>query len=565
MGYKELEEELRTIGIECDSTSQTLVSYATDESIFSVMPQLVVFPKNAKEIKDIVKSASNCSREGEPLSLTPRAAGTGLSGGSLNDSVIVDTVKYLNRIGNLEKASKETARIWTQPGVMFRDFDSATKREGFFLPPYPSSRDICTVGGMVANNAAGPNSLEYGHTGEFVSALKVVLKDGEEHELREISYNQLVKEMERTDFLGEVYRNTWGKVQKNFESIRTSKPKSSKNSAGYLVWDVLQADSLEAYTQGNGTFSLVPLLVGSQGTLGIITEIEFSLVPETIMSDLLVVPIQNIKDVGEVIEHILKHSPCNVEIFDDKTYKLALINPRFFLKQFYATNFVSYLRFLWNFYSNHLFTFKGKTPAFVVLVTFDAHTKNEANEGVQDMIDDVTKKGYEVQYIRNVGVAEMFWKIRFASYSLAKLGKKNVRPAAFLEDIVVPPKNLPDFLAGLLELLEKYDADYAMHGHGGNGHFHFYPLLDFTDSETPGKIKNMADDFFWLAEKHGGNICGEHNDGIIRTPYIRQVFSKEMVELFEDIESIFDPIDIFNPGKKVHPKFDIMSTIRKIN
>ena len=565
MDYEKLEGKLHAVGIEYNSTRETLTSYATDESIFSITPKLVVFPQSAEEIEEMVKMVNEARGENNSISLTARAAGTGLSGGSLNDSVIVDTIKYLNKMDAVERVSDEVARVRTQPGVMFRDFDTATKKEGFFLPPYPSSRDICTVGGMVANNAAGPNSLEYGHTAEFVSALKVVLKDGNEYELYDLSYDELMKEVQRSDFLGEMYREIWKKIQESFEIIQNSKPTSSKNSSGYLLWNVLKADSLEAFAQGEGTFSLVPLFVGSQGTLGIITEIEFSLIPNTTMSDLLVVPIQNVTDIGEVIEHVLEHKPCNVEIFDDKTYNPAVANPGFFLKQFYAKSFFSYLLFLWNFYTNHWFVFKGKTPAFVLLVTFDAHTKNEANKGVQKTVHDIQGRGFKVYHIKSSGIAEMFWKIRFASFSLAKLGKKNVRPAAFLEDIVVPPKNLPDFLTGLMELLKKYNADYAMHGHGGNGHFHFYPLFDFTDPETPRKIKDMADDFFWLAEKHEGNICGEHNDGIIRTPYMRQVFSSEILELFENMEHTFDPVDIFNPGKKVHPKFEILSSIRKVN
>jgi FAD/FMN-containing dehydrogenase len=159
----------------------------------------------------------------------------------------------------------------------------------------------------------------------------------------------------------------------------------------------------------------------------------------------------------------------------------------------------------------------------------------------------------------------MLWQIRRASYSLSKFQDPKKRPAAFLEDMTVPPENIAKFFLEIKRLLKQYNVTATVHGHGGDGHFHFYPLLDFTSKTTPLLIEKMADEFYSVALKYKGNFCGEHNDGIIRTPHLHKLFSKKMLDIFKTLEHICDPDDIFNPGKKVNPKYDIRKYIRSTN
>ncbi len=563
--YAQFRAALRERHITCDDAPETLTRYATDESVFAVMPKLVVFPRTAAEVEHIVACANEIDPEGTTLSLTARAAGTGLAGGSLNDSVIIDMCRHFTELGALETRSDGTACARTQVGVMFRDLDAYTKRHGYFLPSYPSSRDICTIGGMIANNAAGPYSLKYGHTAQYICSLDVVLHDAHTYTFTDLTYDELKAELKRKDVAGDAYRAVWRMLEEEYAAITAGKPKASKNSSGYALWSVLQADSLDAFKNGEGTFSLVPLCVGSQGTLGIIVRAECRVIPVTVVSDLLVVPVAKVKHIGALIETTLEAHPCNVEIFDNRTYELAKRHPLFFKHRFYPESWRAFVSFLWQFARAYVTVFNRTTPAFTVLITFDAPTVEAANAAIIPTRETLEKKGFAVHRITNARAKEMLWNIRFASYSLAKLGKDNRRPAAFLEDIVVPPKHMGAFLKELTAVLKTYKAEYAMHGHGGNGHFHFYPLLDFTNPETPDIIMRMAEDVFALAEKYEGDICGEHNDGIIRTSYTKQMFSKQMLSLFRDLECAFDPHDRFNPGKKVNPKFAIIEAIRTTN
>jgi FAD/FMN-containing dehydrogenases len=201
-------------------------------------------------------------------------------------------------------------------------------------------------------------------------------------------------------------------------------------------------------------------------------------------------------------------------------------------------------------------------PEFTLLITIDPHTtEHSANEIVETIR---TEQQVRIKPVNSPHKKDMFWHIRRASYTLSKLQDESKRPAAFLEDMTVPPEHISEFFVEVKKLLKKHNVQAAVHGHGGNGHLHFYPLLDFTKDQGE-KVEQMAEDFFNVAIKYKGNICGEHNDGIIRTPHLSKLYNKKVLGLFKDLEAIFDPKDIFNPGKKVNPRYDIKQYLRRSN
>lgn len=566
--YTKVTRSLTQLGVDVFTDSETLQKYATDESVFEVMPKMVVIPHTAQEVQSIVRVVNEYTKDYPEISLTARAAGTGLSGGSLNDSIILD-IKELATTSKLSFKEGDThAYLHTGPGVYFRDLQTLVEKEGYSYPPYPSSWRICTIGGMVVNNAAGPNSLKYGHAVEFVESLEVVLHDGVLHRFNAISYEQLQKELQRDDSVGKLYSFVWDELQNNYDLIKDAKPEGSKNTSGYELWDALNADSVEEFKKGNGTLNLVHVFCGSQGTIGIITNIELKLLKMPERSNLLVVPVYDQSKMGEIIQMVLPHDPYNVELYDAKSYKLALKNPGFF-KSFFTQvgeqGTIGYFGFLWTMYNSFIFRFKAKVPRYTLMIKFDAATKKMTSEQVQAAFDTLKEEKVPVHIISNKHEEDMFWRIRGSSFSLAKLTPEPSRPAAFLEDMVVAPQKIPAFLDDVVAKLDEYKLQYAVHGHGGNGHFHFYPLFDFTDEQTPERLYKIAHEFYSIAQKHDGNICGEHNDGIIRTPFMGQLFSDEALDLFKRFEHAADPGDIFNPGKKVNPKFDIRGSIRSTN
>lgn len=561
LGHLLIEKALREGGFRggVSSDKSILDRYSTDESIFSVRPQVVLQPKDQKDVERAVTILAKETKRFPALSLTPRAAGTGLGGGSLTDSIVIDVSTHMHHISE-PVTKKGSVTITVEPGAMWRDVEKRLKREGVYIPSYPASKDICSIGGAVGNNAAGPDSLRFGHTANFVQSLNVVLHDGATYTIAPITFKEFKTLTKPTNAYSRILKETLALLEKHEKTITKAKPKTRKNTAGYALWDVLDT-SVAQFKKGNGVMDMTRLISGSQGTVGIITSVTLKTEPIKTNTLLISVPIFDLSEASTVINKALEFDPINVELFDGLTFDLSLKNPDFFRNRLGK---LEYYQVLLSMYTMYHVRFKRQLPEFILLITLDPDTLSDTRpESVVAAIQ--AHHGKRARLVTNPTEREMLWQIRRASYSISKLQDPKKRPAAFLEDITVPPQNLAKFFVAIKKLLKKYHVTAAVHGHGGNGHLHFYPLIDFTNKTTPALVSKMADEFFETAVKLKGSICGEHNDGIIRTPHLSKMFPKEVIKLFEAIEHIFDPDDIFNPGKKVHPRFDIKDTMRHTN
>lgn len=561
LGHLVIEKLLREVGFRgLVSTDKFLLdAYSTDESIFSIRPQVVLQPANARDVEIAVGVIARETKQFGALSLTPRAAGTGLSGGALTDSAVIDVSHHLKKIGEPKKKDKEIT-ITCEPGANFAAVEKVLKTVNAYIPPAPASKDICTIGGAVANNAGGPDSLRHGHMADWVTSLNVVLSDGKTHTIEPLSYKEFQALVKKDDGYARIVKEVFALIEKNEKTITTAKPQTQKNTAGFALWDVIDT-SVKEFTKGQGTFNLIPLISGSQGTLGIITSLTLRVEPIPQDTSLIILPIFDLECAGRAVLEALKYDPINIEIFDGLTFDLALKNPDFFKERISK---LSYYKVMFKMYFMYHVGYRRKIPEFTLMVTLtkestDQHTRQQIVTALQSCGCNV------VRFVKEPEEREMWWQIRRASYSLSKMLDLTKRPAAFLEDMTVPPHNLFGFFREIKSLFKKYNITAAIHGHGGNGHFHFYPLMDFNKKDTAKLIEKMSEEFFTCAIKHGGSICGEHNDGIIRTPHLSKMFSRKVLDLFKELEHIFDPDDIFNPGKKVNPRFNIRDSIRNTN
>lgn len=559
LGHLLIEKMLREEGFRggVSSKKELLDEYSTDESIFSIRPQVVIIPSCKADVEVLVQVISRETVRFDSLSITPRAAGTGLSGGSLTDSIVID-MKSLDAMGEITFKSKEYSTFTCEPGLMWRDMEKKLKRHGLYLPSYTSSKDICTVGGSIANNAAGPDSLRYGHCADWVESMNVVLRDGKTYTIKPLTYRQYKALIKKKHEHARIAREIFALIEENEKEIKSNEPATKKNTAGYSLWDVMP-EGVAKFKKGHGHFDLGRIIAGSQGTVGIITELTLRVIPIQKNTTLLSIPIFDLTEAADTITKVLKYDPINIEIFDDLTFNLALQNPGFFKTRLHG---LQYYKVMLSMYTTYHVRYRGRTPAFMVLVTLD---DDSLKGDVRDVVKSISSRNVKARVVVNPDEAEMFWQIRRASYTLSKFQDTNRRPAAFLEDMTVPPENLSKFFVQIKRLFKEFNVESAVHGHGGNGHFHFYPLLDFTKKTTPRLVEKMAETFYDTAIKFHGDICGEHNDGIIRTPYLNKLFTKKMISIHEQCENIFDPDDIFNPGKKVNPRFDIRHNIRKTN
>jgi len=559
LGHLLMEKMLREAGFHGSvSTDKDLLdSYSTDESIFSIRPQVVIRPRHKADVEVLVKIIAKETKRFASLSLTPRAAGTGLSGGALTDSIVVDTLD-LDKIGDVT-VKGEKISFTCEPGVLWKDLEETLAAHGAYLPPYTASKDICTIGGSVANNAAGPDSLRYGHTADWIESLDVVLKDGKTYTIKPLALKEFQSLIKQKHTYARIAQQIYELVVKNEKEILRNKPKTKKNTAGYPLWNIF-SDGADNFKRGKGTFDLTRLIAGSQGTIGIIVNITMRALPKQAQTSLIMVPIFDIADTSNTIKKALEYNPINIEIFDALTFDLALSNPDFFKTRFHG---LTYYRALLAMYKLYHVNFMRKIPELTALVTVDESIPGEA--AAVEIAKTLRTRTVKARVITNPFEAKMLWQLRCASYTLSKLQDKHKRPAAFLEDMVVPPENLSKFFMQIKKLFKDFNVTATVHGHGGDGHFHFYPLLDFTNKTTSTLIEKMSNAFYDTAIKFKGNLCGEHNDGIIHTPYLNKLFTKKMLELFKESEHIFDPDDIFNPGKKVNPRFDIKHNLRQTN
>jgi len=560
LGHLLIEKMFREAGFRggISSDKHILEKYSTDESIFCIKPQVVVQPKNRSDIEIAVAVIARETKRFDSLSLTPRAAGTGLSGGSLTDSVVIDVCTHLDKISEVvEKKDKIT--ITCEPGAMWRDVEKKLKQHKAYIPSYTASKDICSIGGSIANNAAGPDSLRYGHCADWVESLDVVLNDGKTYTIKPLSLKEYKTLTKAKSEHARIAREIFSLIEKNESVIKNAKPKTKKNTAGYSLWHVF-SEGVSAFKKGEGTFDLTRIICGSQGSVGIITSLVMRALPIQQNTTLLVVPIFDLDEAAKVVLKAIKYNPINVELFDALSFDLALKTPDFFKKRLSG---LDYYRTMLNMYATYHIRYGRKTPEFTILITLDEETVGKSSKA--EIVKNISTLKTRARVVSNKIEAEMLWQIRRASYTLSKFQDPTKRPAAFLEDMTVPPENLSRFFVEIKRLLKEFNVTAAVHGHGADGHLHFYPLLDFTNKTTPMLVEKMANKFYDTAVKFKGDFCGEHNDGIIRTPFLNKMFSKKMLDLFAMTENIFDPSDIFNPGKKVNPRFDIKTTMRKTN
>jgi FAD/FMN-containing dehydrogenase len=529
---------------EVDNSPATLDLYSHDASMFELRPQLVVMPRDGKDVQTLVKLVADKKREIPGLSVTARSAGTCMSGGAINDSVIVDFHVHFTHI---EHVSSNAAQA--QPGVFYRDFEPETLKHKALMPSYPASRDLATIGGMVNNNSGGEKSLEFGKTENFVTQLEFVFADGVQRMVKPLNKAELAKKMHQKDFEGEVYARLFELVDKHYDEIKAAKPHVSKNSTGYNLWDVWDRET--------GIFDLTKLIVGAQGTLGFVTDIHFRLVPSRPHSGLLVLFLKDIDDLGEVIPTVLEAKPATFESFDDATLWLSIRFMPSFLKLLGWKRFIHLLVTL---IPDGLQLLRG-IPKLILMVEFNGETEAEVRQKVHELHQTLNKHRarYEINGFEedpSEGKSEKFWIMRRYSFQLLRSKVKDKHTAPFIDDFVVPPKNLTAFLPRLRKIIKKYHLFATIAGHMGDGNFHVIPLMKLENPDERKIILPAMKEVNNLVLKYGGSLSGEHNDGLVRGPWLETMYGKHMLHIFQEAKKIMDPQAIFNPHKKANADWD---------
>ncbi len=520
--------------------------FSHDASMFEIKPEAIAFPKDAKDVEILVKVVGEHKDNVKNLSLTGRGAGTDMGGAAINESIIVNFTKYFTRI---ESIDNKKFRAKVQPGVLFKEFDKKTKEKGVLMPTYPASRDLASVGGMVNNNSGGEKSIEFGKAEDFVKELDFVFADGKKRKVKPLNKKELDAKMAQKDFEGEVYRNMFDLIDKNYDLIKKAKPNVSKDSTGYHLWRV--------WDKERQIFDLSQVITGAQGTLGLVTDIEFKMTHARSDEGLLVIFMKDIKSLGELINIVLKHKPSRFESFDDNTLLLTF---KFMPKFLGYLGFKGFIKLLFSLIPEGLMLLKG-VPKLILMVSLKGDSPEETGKAVHNLRKELQERKSELQIssfdeFPSDAKGEKFWIMRRYSFQILRTSIKDKHTAPFIDDFIVRPEYLTEFLPKIRKIIKKYDMFATIAGHMGDGNFHIIPLMNIADPVDRKKLMPAMKEVYDLVLKYKGSISAEHNDGLVRGPWLEKMYGKEMVDIFKQTKNIFDPKSIFNPNKKANATWD---------
>ncbi len=496
--------------------------FATDGSILTIPPAIVVYPRNENDVRKTARFSWQLAERGRIIPITARGAGTDQSGAALGEGVILVFPAHMNRILELDGKSGD---VIVEPGINFGKLQQTLFTHNRFLPSYPTSFEYSSIGGAVANNATGEKTVKYGPTSNFVLGLRVVLANGEVIETSRINKREVNKKLGLATLEGEIYRNLDTLIEENHQTIQGMRKLNS--SAGYAIGEVRRKD---------GSFDLTPLIVGSQGTLGVVTEVALSTEPHNPNTTVIAVMINDFDVMAVLIKELnaLSEKPSAIEMVNEQL-----------------------LNFVHDQNPNQLKgVLQAPYPKAILIVEFDDPADRVQKKCAKKVAKILNSKNLEYRIETDVSKREDLWRIRHSAASFIAYSDKNTKAVPLIEDAVVPVDRISDFIKAAYQLLSRNNLMPAIWGNVGVGSIHVRPLLDLSQVGDRQKAFKLMDEYYSLVITMGGSTSSGHNDGRIRGPYLPHVYGAEVYGLFEKIKKIFDPYDMLNPGVKIGVKVD---------
>jgi FAD/FMN-containing dehydrogenase/Fe-S oxidoreductase len=487
--------------------------YATDASAYERTPIGVVFPRSTADVAAVMTYCAD--RE---IPVLPRGGGTSLAGQSVNEAVVLDFTRHMDAVLDVEPDAR-AARV--QPGTVLGELNADLARHGLKFAPDPATADRSAIGGAIGNNTTGAHSLQYGKTDAYVESLEVVLADGTVTELGEVTLEALEAGADPAgDLEARLYAEALRIVEDEADAVEDAYPSLKRNVSGYnLAVLVEQAAS--------GPVNLAKLMVGSEGTLCIVTEATVSLEPVPPTKSLALLTYAGLVEAMEDVVPILEHDPAAVEVLDEPLLDLARELPE---------------------YQDTLEVLPEGTKVFL-LVEFYAEDDEAARRKVADLIDDrVGDIAFDAVEAHDAEEQDALWKLRKAAAAILLSKTSDEKHWPFIEDIAVPPEHLPDYVQDFRAILEDTGTLGSFYAHAGPGCIHVRPLVTTKTEAGLETFETIADRATDLAVKYGGAVSGEHGDGRARTQWNRKLYGDHLFEVFRDLKTAVDPDWLLNPG-----------------
>jgi FAD/FMN-containing dehydrogenase/Fe-S oxidoreductase len=491
-----------------DSLSRAL--YSTDASIFQVEPAGVVVPRHEDDVRALVAYAAE-----HHLSLIGRGAGSGVAGEALGRGLVVDLSRHFRAILDIRE---DTVRV--QPGVTCRELNACLAAVGRRFAPDPASAEQCTVGGMVATNASGARALRHGYTRDHVAALRVVLDTGAAAAVGQENLTPPAAEGPG-GHLPDIVAAVAVLLEENAGLISRCRPRTPFNRCGYLLHDVLS----------NGRLDLARLLVGSEGTLGLFTEVTLRTIPLPGGRAVVLLGCHSLDSALRASQLALPTGPAACELIDRRLLSLARGSD-----------------------AAGLAALVPAAAEAVLLVEYEASSPRQAQAAAADLVARLREERLGLHAVAAYAPEEIerSWRLREAALPSLYGLRSGPRPVAFVEDVGVPPDELPRYLHRVQEILQEEETTASFMVHAGTGQVHTRPFLDLDRPEDLAKLSILGEKIHALALDLGGTVSAQHGTGLARTPWVARQYGP-LYGIFRQLKAIFDPQGLFNPGKIVDP------------
>ena len=508
----ELAEELqkRVSGeVRFDPFSRVL--YSTDASIYQMEPVGVVIPRSVEDVLAVVEIARD-----NRVPVLPRAGGTGLAGQSINHAIVMDFSKYLNQV---VEVNQEEQWVRVQPGIVLDQLNRYLAPYNLQYAPDPTTSNRACVGGGIGNNTCGAHSVIYGKTLDHIKEVDVVLSDVAQAHFQSLEPHELEAKLNGEGLESDIYRGVLRIARENLAEIEARYPKIMRRVSGY---------NLDSFL-GEEPVNLTKMVVGSEGTLCVVTEAKVNLVPRPTMTSLSVLHFADIFEASEATKEVLKHGPSSVEVLD----KMVLDRSRESIGQ-----------------SRNLAFVQGN-PGAMLLVEFYGESEAELTAKMEHLRDDMAHRrlGYACVNLLDRADQDMVWNVRKGGLGLLMSIRGDAKPIPFVEDPAVDPENLGEFVRRFDEVVRNHDTQAGYYGHASVGCLHIRPLISLKSADGIEKMLSIGEEISDLVKEFGGSMSGEHGDGIVRGVWTEKMFGPEIYQAFRDLKSTFDPQGIMNPGK----------------
>jgi FAD/FMN-containing dehydrogenase/Fe-S oxidoreductase len=496
-----------------DRVSRAL--YATDASVYQIEPLGVVVPRTREAL---IRTVRLCAAARVPVTL--RGGGTSQAGQAIGEGVIIDASKHLHQVLELN-VEERWARV--EPGIVLDELNAQLKAHALRFAPDVSTASRATIGGMMANNSSGARSVYYGKTIDHVLEQEVLLSDGSIAHFRPLDAAQLDAACAAHTLEGECYRTVRRLAREHAAEIAARYPKVLRRVGGY---------NLDEFVDQGKPFNLVKMMVGSEGTLGVVLSARIGLVPLPKAKAVLAIQFADLLESLAAAPLILRHKPSAIEVMD----KFILDHTR----QNAALDAVRN-------------SFIEGDPASLLCVEFYADRAEELPPRLAALEQDLraARLGYRYVHALDMATQGRVWHLREAALGLSMAMKDEAKSLSFVEDTAVPPERLSEYIGRFLQIIERHGTRAGIYAHASVGCLHVRPVVNLKTAEGVKKFEAIANDVADLVLEYGGALSGEHGDGLVRSPFMAKMFGAELYEAFRTVKRTFDPHGLFNPGKIV--------------